>query len=104
MNFDSKIALGVLFGGQSSEHDISCISASGVLANLEDEHYTVFPVGITREGLWWLYTGEYSRIADLSWEEDAEHLVPVVLSPCKAHRGLVLFDKAAATYRVQKLD
>ncbi len=104
MNFEEKIALGVFFGGESSEHEISCISASGVLSNLNPEHYTVFPVGITREGLWWLYTGEVSNIADGSWETDEAHLVPVVLSPCKAHRGLVLFDKKAGTYRVQKLD
>lgn len=94
----------VLFGGESSEHEISCISASGVLSNLDLDRYTVLPVGITREGLWWLYTGEYARIADGSWETDKQNLVPVVLSPCKAHRGLVLFDKEQGTYRVQQAD
>ncbi len=45
-----RIRLVVLFGGRSAEHDISCISASHVLAALDPERYDVIPVGITRDG------------------------------------------------------
>jgi len=42
----------VLFGGQSGEHPISCVSAGGVLAALDPERYDVVPLGITRTGRW----------------------------------------------------
>ena len=40
----------MLFGGRSAEHDISCVSASHVLAALDRDRYEVVPVGITRGG------------------------------------------------------
>ncbi|MBR6529906.1 MAG: D-alanine--D-alanine ligase [Clostridia bacterium] len=104
MNTVTPITLAVLFGGQSSEHEISCISASGVISKLNKEKYTILPVGITREGLWWLYRGDVAKIASGEWERDEQNLSAVVLSPCKAHGGLVLFNKAEGTYAVQKLD
>jgi len=48
----------VLFGGRSSEHQISCLSARSVLAALDRERYDVVPVGITREGRWVLTDGD----------------------------------------------
>ena len=64
----SKIA--VIFGGCSTEYEVSLQSASSVLENLSAEKYEVIPVGITREGKWFHYTGEYERIAYNSWWED----------------------------------
>lgn len=42
----------VLFGGQSAEHDISCITAAHVLAAVDPDRYRVTPVGISRDGQW----------------------------------------------------
>ena len=42
----------VLFGGRSSEHAVSCVTAAGVLAAIDRERYDVVPVGITRTGRW----------------------------------------------------
>lgn len=44
----------VLFGGRSSEHAVSCLSARGVLWAIDRDAYEVIPVGITRAGLWTL--------------------------------------------------
>ena len=53
----------VLFGGMSPEHEVSLRSAEYVLENLDPEKYNVFPVGITKEGDWVLYTGgDYSKL------------------------------------------
>jgi D-alanine-D-alanine ligase len=49
-----RIRLVVLFGGRSAEHDISCISASHVLAAIDPKRYEVVPVGIDRSGRWML--------------------------------------------------
>lgn len=43
----------VLFGGRSTEHDISCRSAAFVFRNLDRNKYDVIPVGIDRQGHWW---------------------------------------------------
>jgi len=48
----SKVRVAVLFGGQSSEHDVSLRSAQTVMNALDPERYEVVPIGITREGRW----------------------------------------------------
>src|SRR6185312_6085951 len=44
----------LLFGGRSSEHPVSCVTAAGVLEAIDRDKYEVVPVGITREGAWTL--------------------------------------------------
>jgi D-alanine-D-alanine ligase len=53
----SRTRVLVLFGGRSSEHQVSCLSARSVLAALDRERYLVTTVGITREGRWTLVDG-----------------------------------------------
>lgn len=48
----SRPTVMVLFGGRSSEHQISCATAAGVLQVIDRERWDVIPVGITREGEW----------------------------------------------------
>jgi D-alanine-D-alanine ligase len=50
-----RVAL--LYGGRSSEHAISCLSARSVLGVIDRERYEVLPVGITRDGRWTLTDG-----------------------------------------------
>jgi D-alanine-D-alanine ligase len=47
-----RVRLVVLFGGQSAEHEVSCVSAFHVLRAVDPERYDVEPIGITREGEW----------------------------------------------------
>ncbi|KJV01305.1 MULTISPECIES: D-alanine--D-alanine ligase family protein [unclassified Rhodococcus (in: high G+C Gram-positive bacteria)] len=47
-----RIKVAVVFGGRSSEHAVSCVSAGSVLANLDPDTYEVVPVGITPDGAW----------------------------------------------------
>lgn len=42
----------VVFGGRSSEHSISCVSAGSILRNLDPQRFEAVPVGITRAGAW----------------------------------------------------
>jgi D-alanine-D-alanine ligase len=49
-----KTRVGVVFGGRSSEHQISCVSAATVMAALDPERYDVVPIGIARTGQWLL--------------------------------------------------
>jgi D-alanine-D-alanine ligase len=47
-----RIRVAVVFGGQSSEHSVSCVSAASVIANLDPARFEVLPVGITHQGSW----------------------------------------------------
>lgn len=53
----------VVFGGRSSEHSISCISAGSVIAALDPERYDVVPIGIARNGRWVLESSDPGRLA-----------------------------------------
>ena len=53
-----KVRVAVLFGGQSSEHDVSLRSAETVMGALDPDRYEVIPVGITREGRWVLTSAD----------------------------------------------
>ncbi|GAA2103668.1 MULTISPECIES: D-alanine--D-alanine ligase family protein [Brevibacterium] len=48
---DSRPTVAVLFGGRSSEHAVSCVTAASVLAALDEDRYRVLPIGMTREGV-----------------------------------------------------
>ncbi|MGH3880020.1 MAG: D-alanine--D-alanine ligase family protein [Actinophytocola sp.] len=52
MASQERIRVAVVFGGQSTEHSVSCVSAASVLANLDPARFEALPVGITREGSW----------------------------------------------------
>jgi D-alanine-D-alanine ligase len=48
----SKIRVGIIFGGRSSEHSVSLMSAEGIMAAINRDKYEVVPIGITQEGRW----------------------------------------------------
>lgn len=50
-----KIKVGVIFGGQSTEHDVSVVSGSSVIKNLNKEKYEIYPIYISKEGKWFHY-------------------------------------------------
>lgn len=51
---EERIKIALLYGGRSSEHEISLISASSVISHLDREIFDILPIGIDREGRWWL--------------------------------------------------
>ena len=52
MEQPQRITVGVIYGGRSSEHSVSCVSAGAVMAHLDTGRYAVVPIGITPEGMW----------------------------------------------------
>lgn len=51
-NARSRPRVAVLFGGRSSEHAVSCVTAAGVLGAINQEKYEVIPIGIAKTGQW----------------------------------------------------
>ncbi len=88
----------VLFGGRSSEHDVSCISAQTVIKNINEALYNTILVGITREGSW-LYVDSIDDIADGSWRNSQ---VRAMISPDTLKKELVIFEGDG--YRTEKID
>ena len=86
-----KINLMVLFGGASSEYEVSLQSAQSILKNLDDEKYDIYPVGITREGAWFLYSGTFGEIAEDKWVDHPDNR-PFLLTPDRASKALVVSD------------
>ncbi|NUR25173.1 MAG: D-alanine--D-alanine ligase, partial [Catenulispora sp.] len=58
-----KIRVAVVFGGRSTEHAISCLSAGSVMAALDPAEFEIVPIGITREGRWLLASGDPGQLA-----------------------------------------
>ena len=82
----------VIFGGHSSEYEVSLQSAFSVLQNMNENKFEVFPVGITREGEWYHYTGGLEQIRDNSWAEEKENLHSVAVSQSRPAPGFLVFD------------
>ena len=92
----SKLSVGILFGGISPEHDVSLRSAESVLNNLDKEKYHIFPIGITRQGEWFLYGGtDYSLLPGDRWLS-CEDNRPAIISPVRG-QGLLIFEKDCVT-------
>ena len=91
MDFLMKKNVAVLFGGCSSEHEVSLRSASYILRQLDEEKYNVTALGITKDGRWLLYPGPVDALADGSWEKDPG-CKPAFLSPDRVTRGIVVMN------------
>ncbi len=89
-----KKIIAVLFGGNSSEYEVSLRSASSVLKNINREKYEVVPIGITRQGEWFYYKGTIDKIKDNTWSEDTEKLCPVVVSQNPVASGMIELGKS----------
>ena len=77
----------VLFGGCSPEYPVSLESAGSVLEYVDHSRYRVLPVGITREGDWYYYAGDLSRIKDDTWQEDGTNCHAIAFSQNRSRRG-----------------
>lgn len=84
---EKALRVALLFGGVSSEHDISCVSAQTFMnALLEDGGYTVYPIYIDRSGKWFLYEGDVKKLAEAPKQE---HQVSVAVSPGMRENALI---------------
>ena len=63
--------LAVLFGGRSTEHEVSCVSAFSIIRNLDTKKYEIEMIGITKDGHWLPYHGDTEKLKDGTWEEAA---------------------------------
>ena len=85
-----KMCVVLLFGGMSSEHEVSRVSVGNFVNNIDREKYEVLTVGITKEGRWLYTEATAAQMADGSWEDLAGNMA-CVISPDRADHGMILF-------------
>ncbi|MDR3310192.1 MAG: D-alanine--D-serine ligase VanG [Oscillospiraceae bacterium] len=90
-----KPTVAVLFGGCSTEYEISLQSAFSVMRSLDPEKYELIRIGITRGGEWFRFDGDLARVPDDTWR--AADCVPAVISPDRGTRGLLVFENGGVT-------
>jgi D-alanine-D-alanine ligase len=83
----------VIFGGTNSEYEISLLSVTSVLENLDKNKYDVVMLGITKDGKWLHYTGPVDMIESDAWK-DSSYVQPAVFSTDRTRRGLLDVDVA----------
>lgn len=89
-----RTTVAVLFGGRSSEHSVSCVSAAGVIGALDLDRYRPVPIGITKNGTWVTVEDPTSfSFADGAMPEVEENGSAVFVSP--STRGVSLLERAA---------
>lgn len=84
-----KINVLVVFGGCSSEYSVSLESAYSTIQNLDTEKYCPVLTGISKEGNWYYFDGDISKIKEDTWN-NATNCVPALLSPNRSEKSLIL--------------
>ncbi len=89
----------VIFGGASPEYGVSLESAYAVIRNLDREKYRPLMIGISKQGKWFYFTGDISKIQKDTWCNAAD-CIPAVLSPDRTeHKLLVLREEGTEKSR-----
>ena len=94
-----KKVIAVLFGGQSSEHEVSCMSAANIIDCIDQERYELILIGITKEGHW-LGVSSVEDIRSGEWKNSD---IEVIISPDATKKCAYLF-KADKTVEQKTLD
>lgn len=84
----SKQTVAVIFGGQSSEHIVSCMSAANVIGHIDRARYHILLVGITEEGHW-VRAESLEDVKDGSWTKGK---VTALLSPDATKKCMIFMD------------
>lgn len=84
----SKKTIAFLFGGVSSEHDVSTVSAKGIIENTDKEKYNIILIGITKNGEWFLFDDDIEMIPHDGWL-NSKSLKKAFISPDAKIHGIV---------------
>ena len=80
------INVAIIFGGASSEHEVSKASAINIINNINKEKYNVIPIYVTPKGKWLLYDGNLDNVKNIEWEKFGTQ---AVISPDTSHNGIL---------------
>ena len=78
----------VIFGGESSEHEVSCMSADTIINSIDKNIYDVIMIGITKDGRW-ILTEDIQNVKDGSFKNGKK---TAVILPDKDVQGVLIRD------------
>jgi len=87
-----KPKIAILFGGHSSEYDISLQSAYSVIKHINKEKYEPILLGITRSGKWHVFSGEIEKISNDTWDNPGD-CTRAIISPDRETKGILIFTR-----------
>ena len=100
-----RIRVAVVYGGRSSEHGISVVSAGSVISALDPAKYEVVPVGITRAGAWVLTSGDPAAMRiEGRTVPSVSGGSAVVLPPDPTAKGLVAVEPGVGVQALESVD
>ncbi len=95
-----KKVLCIMFGGNSTEYEVSLKSSYSVLENVDRTKYDIVRVGITRQGQMYIYEGEDAKIKDNSWKNDSANLKKALFSTSYGDHAVYAINDNGAVERV----
>ena len=90
-----KKNIAVIFGGVSSEHAVSCISAKSVIDHIKRDKYNVYMLGITADGRWYLFEGDTALLPEDKWI-DERFITPAFISPDSVAHGITVLRESGS--------
>lgn len=72
-----KLKVGIIFGGMSTEHDVSVVSGTSILKNINKNLYDIFPIYIEKDGTWYSYEKSLEEIEILNIGEQITDIVKI---------------------------
>lgn len=72
-----KLKVGIIFGGMSTEHDVSVVSGTSILKNINKNLYDIFPIYIEKDGTWYSYEKSLEEIEILNMGEQITDIVKI---------------------------
>ena len=94
-----KKTVAILFGGCSSEYDVSLVSATSVINSIKRDKYNMLMIGITRKGDFYLYSGDVNNIAKDKWLNTSD-AKKITISTNRSDHGIIVLE----TNEIIKID
>ena len=98
----NKISLLILFGGMSSEHEVSCASAASVLKHINSDKYDIKTIGITKEGNWLLTDSPAECIENGTWQKNEVNKTAFI-APDQTIKG-IMAEQEDGSFKPIKID
>lgn len=86
----NKLNICVIFGGVSSEHSVSLVSAATVIKSLDTSKYNVHKIGITTMGEWRYFTDDVDEISE--FDRNFNNYPKAIISPDRSCGGIMIYD------------
>ena len=86
-----KTTIGVIFGGVSTEYEVSLASSSFILENIDKNKYDIKMIGISKRGEWFLYNGNIENIKNNNWM-NKDHIKPITISLIPNKKGFFIIN------------